>query len=98
LSNVLGMGRRCGYFPLSLRWPGNRRTRKLEYVAGRRVGSISNDGAAIVGIRISNQLTTAVCNAIELRRFDIAKQSLQGDLVVRLWLRCEATQRADLST
>jgi hypothetical protein len=35
------------------------------------------------------------CNAMALRGFDIAKQSLQGDLVVRLWLRRVATQRAD---
>jgi hypothetical protein len=34
-----------------------------------------------------------LCNAMALRGFDIAKQSLQGDLVVRLWLRREATQR-----
>jgi hypothetical protein len=98
LSNLLGMGRTHGYFPLSLRWPGNRRTGKLEYVAGRRVGSTSDDGVAEAGIRISNQLTTALCNAIALRIFDIAKQSLQGDPVVRLWLRCEANQCADLST
>jgi hypothetical protein len=36
------------------------RTRKLEYVAGRRVGSIGDDGAAEVGIRVSNQLTWTV--------------------------------------
>jgi hypothetical protein len=33
------------------------------------------------GICVSDQLTTAVCNAMALRGFDIAKQSLQGDLV-----------------
>jgi hypothetical protein len=39
LPNVLSMSRRGGYFPLSLRRPGNRRTRKLEYVAGYRFTS-----------------------------------------------------------
>jgi hypothetical protein len=54
LSNVLGMSRRRGYFPLSLGRPGNRRTGKLEYVAGRRVSYVSDDGPTEVGIRVSN--------------------------------------------
>jgi hypothetical protein len=62
-SNVLGMGRRRGHFPLSLGRPGNRRTRKLEYVAGRRVSSVSDDGPTKVGISVSSQLTTAVSDA-----------------------------------
>ena len=76
LSDAFGIPRRRGYFPLSLGRPGNRRTRKLEYVAGRRVSSISDDGPNKVGIRVPNQLTTAVSDAVVLCGFDIAKQSL----------------------
>jgi hypothetical protein len=33
--------------------PGNRRTRKLEYLAGRRVSNVSHDRSTKVGIRVS---------------------------------------------
>lgn len=92
LSNVLSMSRRGGYFPLSLGRPGNWRTCKLEYIARRRVCTVSDNGAPKVGVCIPDQLPTAVGYTMGLRGFDVAKQSLQSDLVVRLRLSREATQ------
>jgi len=76
LSDVFGICRRRSYFPLSLARLGNRRPYKLEHIARRRVCPVSNDGAPKVSVRVSDQLPTTVGNAIGLRGFDIAKQSL----------------------
>lgn len=94
LSDVFGMSCRRGHFPLSLGRPGNWRTCKLEYVARRRVCTVSDNRASKVGVRIPDQLPTAVGNTMRLRGFDVAKQSLQSDLMVRLRLRRESTQHA----
>jgi hypothetical protein len=92
LSDVFGMCRRRGHFPLSLGRPGNWRTRKLEHIAGCGVCPVRDDGPPKVGVCIPDQLPTAVGYTMRLRGFDVAKQSLQSDLVVRLRLSREATQ------
>jgi hypothetical protein len=53
LSEVLGMSRGRGHFPLSLRRPGHRRACKLKHVAGRRVCPVNDDGATKVSIRVT---------------------------------------------
>ena len=93
LSNILSMGRGRGHFPLSFGRPRNWRTCKLEYIARRGVCTVSDDRASKVGVRVPDQLSTAICYAMRLRGFDIAKQPLQSVLVVLLRLGYEATQR-----
>lgn len=72
LSNVLGMSRRRGDFLLPLGRPGDWCARKLEHIVRHGVCPISDDEATKVDICVSDQLTTAVCNAMALRGFGIA--------------------------
>ncbi|KAJ6099712.1 hypothetical protein N7467_001247 [Penicillium canescens] len=57
LTDVLGVGRRCGYFPLSLGRPGYWCSCKLENITGRGVCTVSDVGATKIGIGLPDQLS-----------------------------------------
>ena len=75
------------------RRPGDWSARQLEDVTRRGVGPVSDNGAPKVSVRVPDQLPTVIGNAMGLRGFDVAKQSLQCGLVMRLRSGREATQR-----